>query len=582
MTIRQNIRHYSEQIDHTLHNALGKMTGGISPAALALAFADWYSHLSMQPAKQIELLDLWQRQLTHMTRQYVGHLHGDHTGEYSLIPAPQDKRFVGKSWQNFPFSFFYESFLLTQQWWHAASTQIHGASEHHQDVVDFTIRQWLDMLSPSNYLLTNPEVLEATITQKGENFIRGLKNYLDDIDRYQRQAPPVGSERFVIGENVAITAGKVIYRNRLMELIQYTATTKEVYAEPILITPAWIMKYYILDLTPKHSLVQYLVNKGHTVYMISWKNPKKKDRDLGMQDYLELGILTALDVIHAIQPKHKTHLVGYCLGGTLTAIATATLARDNKPRLASMTLFAAQVDFTEPGELGLFIDESQIAFLENMMSDKGYLDTHQMAGAFQLLRSNDLVWSRLIHDYMLGSRKPLTDLMAWNADATRLPYKMHSEYLRHLFLKNQLAEGHYLVHDKPIALTDIRIPMFVVATERDHVSPWRSVFKINLLTTGDVTFALTSGGHNVGIVSMPMKKTKRYYRISTLKESERYMDPETWYQHTKAISGSWWPAFEKWLVEHSSRKKIPPPKMGGGSKLYKSLTNAPGTYVLER
>lgn len=572
---------YAQTLDQSLQTAIGRLTAGISPSALMLAFFDWYLHLIIHPAKQLELLDLWEQNYWHLVRQFVGHITDDHTGEYCVMTSPQDKRFTDKSWQQFPFSFIYESFLMIQNWWHVAATNVRGVSRHHQEVVDFTLRQILDMLSPSNFPLSNPEIQKVTIEQRGDNFIRGYENFLDDIRRYQMNDPPAGAENFIIGKNVAITPGKVIYKNHLIELIQYSPVTKKVYAEPVLITPAWIMKYYILDLSPKHSLVKYLVKKGHTVFMISWKNPKKKDRDLGMNDYLNLGIMSALDVISAIVPQQKIHLVGYCLGGTLTAIATATMARDNDDRLASMTLFAAQTDFHEPGELGLFIDESQITFLENLMMDKGYLDTHQMAGAFQLLRSNDLIWSRLIHEYLLGARKPLTDLMAWNADATRLPYRMHSEYLRNLFLKNELAEANYQVNGRPIALADISVPLFVVATERDHVSPWRSVFKINLTTTTEVTFVLTSGGHNVGIVSIPVKKTKRFYRIDTLKENARYIDADNWYKSVKPKGGSWWPIWENWLAEHSS-EMIDPPSMGNADAGFVPLENAPGTYVLQK
>lgn len=572
-------KNYAEALDRSLQATVGRVTGGVSPASLMLAFFDWYFHLLIHPAKQLALFNLYEENCLHLVRQYFGHIIGDFSGEYCVITNPRDKRFVDKSWQQFPYSFIYESFLMMQNWWHLATTNVRGVSRHHQDVVDFEMRQLLDMLSPSNSPFTNPEVQLATIQEQGENFVRGFENFVDDIHRYITHKPPAGAENFVIGENIAITPGKVIYRNHLIELIQYEATTTKVYAEPILITPAWIMKYYILDLTPKHSLVKYLVKKGHTVFMLSWKNPKKKDRDLGMEDYLNLGIMSALDVIADIVPQQKVHLIGYCLGGTLAAIAAATMARDNEDRLASLILLAAQTDFTEPGELGLFIDESQIAFLENLMSEKGYLDTHQMAGAFQLLRSNDLIWSRIIREYLLGQRKPLTDLMAWNADATRLPYRMHSEYLRNLFLNNALAEAKYMVAKRPISLSDISIPIFVVATERDHVSPWHSVFKINLLTDGDVTFTLTSGGHNVGIVSMPVKKTKRHYRISTLKESDRYVDAETWYKETKARGGSWWPALAAWLDEHSGHK-VPPPEMG--SKKHVPLEDAPGTYVLQK
>lgn len=571
-----------EAIDCAIQAAIAKYCGGISPAALQLAFFDWYLHFLIHPAKQVELIELYGDNFSYIMNQLLGHLQGDATGEYAAMSTPLDKRFKGKSWQQFPYSFYYESFLLIQNWWKTAATNVRGVTHHHEEVVDFTLRQLLDIFSPSNSIFTNPDIIEASSEQQGQNFIKGLENFLDDVQRKLKDKPPAGAENFVIGENVAISKGKIVYRNHLMELIQYSPLTDKVYANPILITPAWIMKYYILDLTPKHSLVRYLVKKGHTVFMISWKNPKQKDRNLGMDDYLNLGIMSAMEMINRIVPRQKIHLLGYCLGGTLAAIAAARMAGNNDERLATLTLLAAQTDFTEPGELNLFIDESQISFLENLMREKGYLDTHQMAGAFQLLRSNDLIWSRLVGDYLLGARKPLTDLMAWNADATRLPYRMHSEYLRKLFLHNELAEGKYRVGDKPISLSDISIPIFVVATEKDHVSPWQSVFKINMLTNCDVRFALTSGGHNVGIVSLPSKHTKRYYRISTLKESDKYIDAQTWYSETKIRPGSWWPSLEKWLAKHSGKPGHEPPSMGSEKSGYPPLEDAPGKYVLQK
>ena len=303
------------------------------------------------------------------------------------------------------------------------------------------------------------------------------------------------------------------------------------------------MKYYILDLSPQNSLVKYLVEHGHTVFMISWKNPGPEDRDLGLEDYRSLGVMEALKAVAAVCPGRKVHAVGYCLGGTILAITAAALARDGDERLQTVTLFAAETDFTEPGELSLFIDETEVAFLEDLMWDQGFLDSKQMAGAFQLLRSNDLIWSRLEREYLLGQREPMNDLMAWNADGTRLPYRMHSEYLRKMFLHNDLAEGRYEVADRPVSLRDIRVPMFAVGTVRDHVAPWQSVYKIHRLTETDLTFVLTSGGHNAGIVSEP-GHPRRSYQMATKKVGDRCVDPQTWQATAPRTEGSWWPAWQ--------------------------------------
>ncbi|MGE4280110.1 MAG: PHA/PHB synthase family protein, partial [Magnetospirillum sp.] len=360
-------------------------------------------------------------------------------------------------------------------------------------------------------------------------------------------------------------------------LIQYAPTTESVHAEPILIVPAWIMKYYILDLSPQNSMVKWLVSKGHTVFVISWKNPGAEDRDMGMADYRRLGVMAALDAINAIVPGQKVHGAGYCLGGTLLSIAASAMARDGDNRLASVTLLAAQTDFEDAGEIMLFIDESQVTYLEDVMWDQGYLDTKQMAGAFQMLRSNDLVWSRMIRQYLLGENDSSNDLMAWNSDATRLPYKMHTEYLRRLFLNNMLAKGRYTVEGRPIALTDIRAPICAVGTTKDHVAPWKSVYKIGILSDTDVTFILASGGHNAGIVSEPGHKG-RSYQIATRADADKYVDPDTWVLVTPQHHGSWWEPWEEWLVANSSGQ-IAPPTMGAVDAGYPPIAEAPGYYV---
>ncbi len=564
-------------IDRFLHANEGRLTAGISPSSAMLAYLDWAVHLANSPGKQGELVQKALRKSIKLNA-YLGRLASGKSEAPCIEPLPQDHRFRAPEWQQPPYAVWYQAFLLLQQWWHNAAVGVEGVSDHHRDVVAFSARQVLDIFAPSNFPITNPEVLKATMNAGGMNLVRGAQNFLEDWERAVLQKPPVGAEKFRVGKEVAITPGKVIYRNRLIELIQYAPTTKTVHPEPILIVPAWIMKYYILDLSPNNSMVKYLVDQGHTVFMISWKNPTEEDRDLGMDDYLERGVIGALEAVRAIVPEQPVHAVGYCIGGTLLSIAAAALGRDRKDWLKSVTLFAAQTDFSEAGELMLFIDQSQVSYLEDLMWDQGYLDTKQMAGAFQMLRSNDLVWSRMVHDYLMGERRPMIDLMAWNADATRMPYRMHSEYLRRLFLNDDLAEGRYYVGDKPVALTDIRAPIFAVGAEKDHVAPWKSVYKINLLSDTDVTFLLTSGGHNAGIISEP-GHPRRHYRIATKREDEPYIAPEQWFATTKEQAGSWWPAWQAWL-DRNSGEQVKLPGMGKARAGYAPLCDAPGTYVL--
>ena len=561
------------EADRTAHAYAARATAGLSPIALGLAFGDWAMHLAAAPGKQTELA----RKAARKALRYASYLGNAMRGAacpHCIEPLPQDSRFVGEAWRQWPFNAIHQGFLLWQQWWWNATTGVRGVSPHHEDVVTFTMRQLLDLWSPSNFPWSNPEVLRATFAQYGLNFANGAANFAEDWRREALGEPPAGAETFVPGRDVAVTPGKIVMRNRLAELIQYSPTTQEAHPEPILIVPAWIMKYYILDLSPHDSLVKYLVDKGHTVFMLSWKNPTPQDRDLSMGHYRRLGVMAALDAIGRIVPERKIHAAGYCLGGTLLAIAAAQMARDADERLATISLLAAQVDFEEAGELTLFIDDSQVSLLEDMMSAQGYLDTRQMAGAFQLLRSNDLIWSKRVREYLLGARPPMTDLMAWNADATRMPYAMHSEYLRRLFLRNDLSAGRYEVQGRPVALTDIHAPLFAVGTTHDHVAPWRSVYKVNLFTDSSVTFLLTTGGHNAGIVSEPGHAGRSYQAMARMHD-EPYVDPDAWVAQAPRHEGSWWPEWQLWLARHSSAPGAPP-EMG------KALGEAPGEYVLQR
>ncbi|GCL47268.1 putative poly-beta-hydroxyalkanoate synthase [Microcystis aeruginosa NIES-3787] len=561
--------------DRMYHAALARFTGSVSPGSAALAWMDWWLHLSASPGKQQLLL---QKAAQNTFRLLVAASKPSSGGEdpHCIEPLSRDRRFRAPQWQHWPFCLIYQSFLMQQQWWHNATTGIGGMSDHHQQLTSFASRQLLDIVSPANFIATNPEVIEATWREAGRNLWRGWQFLLEDLGQALDGSAPGGSEHFRLGVDVAVTPGQVVFRNHLMELIQYAPQTQQVYCRPLLIVPAWIMKYYILDLSPNNSLVRYLVSQGHTVYMISWRNPDAEDRDLGMDDYLRNGALAALDQVRQRETNQQVNAVGYCLGGTLLAILATWLAQQDRDDLASITLLAAQTDFTESGELRLFIDDSQLDFLDDMMWSQGYLDNRQMAGVFQLLRSRDLIWSRVVNHYLLGQRTPITDLMVWNADATRMPYRMQSEYLRKLFLGNDLFEGRYRVDGRPLALSDVRVPSFVVATESDHVAPWRSVYKLNLSISADMTFLLTSGGHNAGICSEP-GHPGRHFRWSLLPSSGNYIDPDHWRQRTPEQAGSWWPCWAEWLARGQTQRASIPVSCGDIG-----LPAAPGEYVLRR
>ena len=560
-------------VERQLRAHLAALTGGLAPDDYLKAWWQWYLGVASQPPRQAALaqsayekaLDSWQ-------------FAAQASQGAPLSPERENLGFGDEAWNAWPFNAVARTYSNWASWWQQA-LQAPAGADSSQGRVNFAGRLLLDAASPANFLHTNPELLKRTAAESGQNLIRGLKYWLEDAQRTVKGGGHVpGTEQFEVGKQVAVTPGKVVFRNRLIELLQYSPQTKNVYAEPILVTPAWIMKYYILDLSARNSLVNYLVGQGHTVFMISWKNPDAADRALGMDDYVKLGFLDALAEVRRRIPKRKVHAVGYCIGGTLLAIAAAQLAKGREQALASISLFAAQTDFSEPGELSVFITPSQLGMLEAMMQKTGVLESERMGGAFALLRSRDLLWAPAVQQYVRGERPKLNDLMAWNADGTRMPCRMHSEYLTRLYLKNELASGQFSVAGQRLDLKDVKVPMFVVGTETDHVAPWRSVYKARALTrSADYTFLLTSGGHNAGIVSGPVHP-KRRHRMLTWTNPTETLSADAWFAKAPLFEGSWWPAWQQWLAAHSAAKQVPARKPAvKGSP----LGEAPGRYVRE-
>jgi len=570
--------HRHAALDRSVMASLAQMTAGLSPHAMIDAWSDWAMHLARAPGRQLELMERAQTNWLKLSQFAVAGLLGK-PQEKPFKPGPYDPRWSDDGWDKAPFSVWQQGFLGLQDWWHAATAELPGLRPQNAQRTSFMLRQLLDTVSPANFPLANPEILAKTRATGGRNLVEGATHFIDDARHILAQEHRPVPADFALGKALACTAGKVVYRNDLMELIQYSPTTEKVRAEPVLIVPAWIMKYYILDLSPENSFIRWLVDQGHTVFCISWRNPTAEQADLSLEDYRTKGILQALEVINTIVPGEKVHANGYCLGGTLLAIAAATMARDGDDRLASVTLMAAQVDFAEAGELLLFLDESQVAFLEDMMWARGYLDRPQMSGAFAAIRSEDLIWSRATRRYWLGEPDLPTDMTVWVNDTTRMPARMHSEYLRGVFLENRITAGRFAVEGRVIALKDIDVPMFVVGTETDHIAPWRSVYKTALFTDCDLTFLLTKGGHNGGILSEPGHRN-RHYRIGHRPAGGHYVGPEAWLAAHDPKPGSWWPEWAAWLSAQPGRM-VPPPALGAADAGLPPLAEAPGDYVLQ-
>jgi len=568
----------TQRLDRLVHTSAAPFTGGLSPVSLSLALADWAWHLGVSPGRQLELAAL----ATQLARDTLQRSAGDGTDE-PTGDADDDPRFRHEAWRNWPFNALRTGFRNSEAFWREAA-RVPGMTAHHAEMTQFFARQWLGMMAPANWLPTNPVVLRDVAESDGSHLVKGAVHWLSDVSGVPDDHEAAEVQRFEVGRVVAVTPGKVVFRNHLIELIRYAPQTATVHPEPLLIVPSWIMKYYILDLSPHNSMVRYLVQQGHTVYMLSWRNPDAGDRNLSLDDYLRLGVLDALRAVGDLSGrKQPVHAMGYCLGGTLLAIAAAALGRGGGvadaaelPALKSLTLLAAQTDFSEPGELGLFIDESQVGYLDEITNGKGYLSGGQMAGSFQFLHSRDLVWTRRMREYLMGEREQRTDLMSWNADTTRMPARMHHEYLTALYLHNALATSSFRVEGRAISLADIRIPVFMVGTERDHISPWRSVYKLHHLCDTEISFVLTSGGHNAGIISEP-GHANRSYLMACRPAHGSWVEPGQWARQAPQHEGSWWPAWHEWLAARSSpmrrAKSIPTGAV---------LGDAPGEYVRQR
>jgi polyhydroxyalkanoate synthase subunit PhaC len=541
----------------------------ISGAMMALAKA-MGSDREAVVAAQTEWLDnfmmLWESTARRML--------GGEAAPAVVEPAPGDRRFKAEAWrENEVFDFIKQSYLLTANAMQEMVGKLHGLDTKERGRVAFFTRQFADALAPTNFPLTNPDVLKATFASNGENLVKGLDNLLADIERgHGELSIRQSADGFVIGENVATAPGKVVFRNQIMELLQYSPTTDEVHERPLLIFPPWINKYYIIDLRPENSFVRWLVGQGYTVFLVSWVNPDPDMAQKGFEDYMQGGIFAALDAVEKATGVRDPNCVGYCIGGTLLAATLAYMAAKGDDRIHSATFWAAQTDFSEAGELSVFVDEAQLdALKQKMDSEGGVLPGSKMAGAFNMLRANDLIWSFVINNYLLGKQPMPFDLLYWNSDTTRMPEKLHLSYLRNCYKENALARGKMEMAGVKLDLSKVKIPVYLQSAKEDHIAPAASVFKSVNLFGGPVRFIIAGSGHIAGVINPPA--AKKYQHWTNDKGAK---DIESWRKGATEHPGSWWPDWDKWLSKLSGAK-IPARKPGDGE--LKVLGDAPGTYV---
>ena len=547
---------------------------GPDPMHIGSAFMEMTTRLMANPSRLVQAqLGFWQDYLTlwqNTTRRFWG-------DEVKPIidEDPKDRRFKDEAWrENEVFDFIRQSYLLSARYFTNVAHAAEDLDPKTAQKVDFYTRQFVDAMSPSNFLMTNPEVLRRTAETGGENLLRGLQNLLSDLERGKGKLRirMTDESKFRIGENIAVSPGKVVFQNDLMQLIQYAPATEKVLKRPLLIVPPWINKFYILDLRPKNSFVRWAVSQGHTVFMVSWVNPEERLAEKTFEDYMSEGVYAALDAIQEATGEKAVNAIGYCLGGTLLASALAHMAAKRDTRIKSATFFTTMLDFAEAGELSVFIDEEQLQSLEERMSKRGYLEGSEMATTFNMLRSNDLIWSFVVQNYLLGQEPFPFDLLYWNNDSTRMPAAMHSFYLRHMYQANDLVKpGGITLGGVPLDLRKIKVPAYFLSTREDHIAPWKSTYRGTQLLSGPMRFVLAASGHIAGVANPP-EAGKYSHWISNSLPAE----PEQWLSSATELSGSWWPDWQRW-VTGLDKAQVPArdPATGG----LPVLEDAPGSYV---
>jgi polyhydroxyalkanoate synthase len=546
----------------------------LDPLNITTAFMELARAMAANPAVLVDAsFALWRDYMT-LWENTARRMMGDETVKPVIAPRPGDKRFRDKDWQeNQIFDFIKQSYLLTANCLQSTTAKLEGIDPQMQQRVTFYTRQFADAIAPTNFVLTNPEVLRTTMQTNGENLVKGLDNLLDDLDRGHGQLSiRQSSDAFVIGKNIALSPGKVIFRNELLELLQFDPRTEKVHERPILIFPPWINKFYILDLRPENSFIKWLTEQGYTVFVASWVNPDKPLAKKTFEDYMRGGIFAALDAVEQATGVRDPNVVGYCIGGTLLGATLAYMAATNDDRIHSATFWAAQVDFSEAGELAVFVDDAQIEALHQQMENAGgVLEGGKMATTFNMLRANDLIWSFVVNNYLLGKTPMPFDLLYWNSDTTRMPEATHLFYLREFYKNNALSKGELELGGKKLNLSKVKVPVYLQSAKDDHIAPARSVYKATKLFKGPVRFILAGSGHIAGVVNPPSAKKYQYWT-----NDELPMSFEKWQERAEEHPGSWWPDWDTWLSKLSG-KKIPARKPGDGK--LKPLGDAPGSYV---